>query len=1164
MTRGRFRFLYFFIFLSFFPLLLHSQTRFSIEGTSNSEMKFNTVRALVMGISNYKNYPLEKQLEYAADDAMAFYKFLLNRPDIVKPQNIQAFFNEEATDKVRIKTTLYNLIVKESEKNDLVILYFAGHGDVQNFASSGEEGFLLLHNVSRDGDYMAPGNDAIEISEIQKYISLAPEGVKVLLITDACRSGKLISSQKASQRVLASLIQDWQDTYKLVSCQPNQLSYEHKRWGGGHGVFSHYLMYGLKGLADKNGDQYLQFYELFDFVKNRVQKATNYNQIPKAKGDETVTLFPIDNKMKKNAVAQFREKDENTIQSGEVQITQIGSNRSGEDFFYNVPADKRYILRHFRQMTEEGQLVPGDAQKKGERKQELTLNNKNVFTPHTENAFAVALSNDGSIVASGGRDSVIRLTDIQTGKNIAQLQHEGVLALEFSPDGRYLVSGGWDNRIRIWDVKKRSLKKSILAHEDDIRTLCFSRNGKYMASAGNGRTIKIWNTAKWEKIQELQAKHNGRVNDLCFSSNGNLLYSAGKDGQIVVRKRNNGEILHRNASGASVNDLFLIESENILLAGTEKGNVDVFQETELKRKKSLNLSLGSINSLSVDPKGNYLFAGGRDHQMVVFDLRARQKLKTIALPRGVSDISLNIFHQKLGVSMYGGHTAVLKFEHLMPPVADNAYEDYVILSTASGMGHLRGRLKGYYCSALQSHATDIIRPFVNGESVIPSLQQVKKAQTYLHYALKLYEEDNVITRRIHIKQDLLEIFETIIRHQFNNLDESIRNVKQIIDKQPDAGYTHNTLSLLYRKLNELKKAKQSGKVAAKRIPRWTEPKANLGKAFFKEGNYEKAIGEFEKIIDIRPDLAKGYKHRGEVYAFLGNFSRARKDYRKAYNKDSLDPALYYKRAIMYMKTGNFVKAERLLELGRKISPGYSDAGILLGRLYLYQFLRYYRLNDIFRELLLRDAWERLMRTMEESPESLKAKLAMAELYLNVYRLLEEVSEEDKNFMLDLLPQEKPRLILHQAYEWSKAVTMSNPFNMRGHYELARCKNANGHQQEALDYLEKSGKKMAESPLPTYYKGKLMLKNDKTNEARKFFRKALEKDERYLPAYYMLLIAVNREQSRKSGIGRLLSSFSKEKEELKEEIYTTARQHFNSPVFNEKKSLDQYFMLRFFD
>jgi len=151
MTRGRFRFFYFFIFLIFLPLLLQSQTRFSIEGTSNSEMKFNTVRALVMGISNYKNYPLEKQLEYAEDDAMAFYKFLLNRPDIIKPQNIQAFFNEEATNKVRIKTTLYNLIVKESEKNDLVILYFAGHGDVQNFESSGEEGFLLLHNVSRDG-----------------------------------------------------------------------------------------------------------------------------------------------------------------------------------------------------------------------------------------------------------------------------------------------------------------------------------------------------------------------------------------------------------------------------------------------------------------------------------------------------------------------------------------------------------------------------------------------------------------------------------------------------------------------------------------------------------------------------------------------------------------------------------------------------------------------------------------------------------------------------------------------------------------------------------------------------------------------------------------------------------------------------------------------------
>ena len=83
-----------------------SQKSYLIDDTSDSMEAFNTVRAAVIGISNYKNLPLEKQLEYAAEDAMAFYKFLLARPDIIKPRNIITFFNEEATNKVHIKTTL--------------------------------------------------------------------------------------------------------------------------------------------------------------------------------------------------------------------------------------------------------------------------------------------------------------------------------------------------------------------------------------------------------------------------------------------------------------------------------------------------------------------------------------------------------------------------------------------------------------------------------------------------------------------------------------------------------------------------------------------------------------------------------------------------------------------------------------------------------------------------------------------------------------------------------------------------------------------------------------------------------------------------------------------------------------------------------------------------
>lgn len=69
------------VFGVFFTLLIISftasaQDRIPFSQNSSFDNQFKEVRALVVGISNYKNLPMEKQLEYASDDAMGFYNFL--------------------------------------------------------------------------------------------------------------------------------------------------------------------------------------------------------------------------------------------------------------------------------------------------------------------------------------------------------------------------------------------------------------------------------------------------------------------------------------------------------------------------------------------------------------------------------------------------------------------------------------------------------------------------------------------------------------------------------------------------------------------------------------------------------------------------------------------------------------------------------------------------------------------------------------------------------------------------------------------------------------------------------------------------------------------------------------------------------------------------------
>jgi len=294
------------IFVSafFFPVTIHAQ----VSAAANTNLK-NTdtskIFAVVIGISDYKQI---SALKYADKDA--FQLFLHLRTSFpAQADNFFLFLNDNAS-KLAVEAKL-SYIDEKIKQGDKVILYFSGHGDIEEKDST--ENFLFLLGNAEKKNYQQKENAVLEKKFFDAYISRwIQRNVKTIFICDACRSGTLIGGTEGLKNNSIGFIQSWQGQSKILACQPNELSYEFKNLGGGSGTFTYYLILGLKGLADVDNDGKISLLELQTWLTSKVpyyvkKEGAGQSQIPEITGDKSYTISKTNAQMLLQAKEQLNK-----------------------------------------------------------------------------------------------------------------------------------------------------------------------------------------------------------------------------------------------------------------------------------------------------------------------------------------------------------------------------------------------------------------------------------------------------------------------------------------------------------------------------------------------------------------------------------------------------------------------------------------------------------------------------------------------------------------------------------------------------------------------------------------------------------------------------------------------------------------------------------------
>ncbi|MEM6299501.1 MAG: caspase family protein [Bacteroidota bacterium] len=225
------------------------------------------VWAMIVGVASYTH---ARSLRYSDDDAYQMYAFLKSPEGGALPDEQIALLIDENATRTNILRQLENLFAKAGT-NDLVLMYFSGHGLPGSFVPfdyNGEKATLLAHQ------------------DVQR-IFRQTQARNRLCIADACHSGSLegtrgLGIEAVTDRYYEALLESDGGMALLMSSKAEESSIEYR--GLRQGVFSHYLIRGLRGEADSDQDGVVRIGELSEFVRKKTQSYTLHRQNPELHG----------------------------------------------------------------------------------------------------------------------------------------------------------------------------------------------------------------------------------------------------------------------------------------------------------------------------------------------------------------------------------------------------------------------------------------------------------------------------------------------------------------------------------------------------------------------------------------------------------------------------------------------------------------------------------------------------------------------------------------------------------------------------------------------------------------------------------------------------------------------------------------------------------------